>query len=295
VHGVDPLVFYTPSPVGNQATLRLPALPESSLAAKPPSANHDQKASLEGMTRETTRGFGFDFSKISIHPPNRRSEPQVAPHQFGPDRSRALGHEVEAADRFDTGAGATATRNIDGGEVDEEEVTINGSPAPAPGVTPPSPPPPPAPAAPSGQCYVETGPTYTPGGTIPVTKVGGRKSASFSMAATFGTAFVTDPPRIPACCEISQYIKWNEVYHKWRGGPPHSGFPSSATYDTWYEDRDTRDKRYGHRSGPHSDPIADCGDEYLTGGTQDRRTAIPTVEETILNRVLRRAQFTIFN
>ncbi len=90
------------------------------------------------------------------------------------------------------------------------------------------------------------------------------------MAAAFGTAFVTLPPRMPACCEVRQYIKWNEAYHTWRGGPPHSGFPSSATYDTWYEDRDSSDMRYGHRSGVHSDPIADCGDEYLTAGRRDQ-------------------------
>ena len=127
-----------------------------------------------------------------------------------------------------------------------------------------------SPAAPDGQCYVESGPAYTPSGTIPVTNAGGRKQASFTMAAAFGTAFVTLPPRRPACCEVRQYIKWNRAYQTWRGGPPHSGFPSSATYDTWYEDRDSGDKRYGHRSGVHSDPIAGCGDEYLTAGRRDQ-------------------------
>ena len=90
------------------------------------------------------------------------------------------------------------------------------------------------------------------------------------MAATFGSALVTVPPREPRCCEVRQYIKWDSAFQTWKGGPPHSGFPSSATADTWYEDRDTSDKRYGHRSGTHSDPIAGCGDEYLTGGTRDQ-------------------------
>jgi hypothetical protein len=88
------------------------------------------------------------------------------------------------------------------------------------------------------------------------------------MAAAFATAAGTG--RTPACCEVRQYIKWNQAYQTWRGGPPHAGFPSTATFDTWYEDRDASDKRYGHRSGPHSDPIAGCGDEYMTGGTRDQ-------------------------
>jgi hypothetical protein len=265
--------------IGNPTALR--ALAHRGEAA---GADHDQKASTEGMTRETTRCRGFDFSKISIHPPNQLSKPHLPSALAAPALPRSivqprptvgaidnpLERHVEARKQFATVAGAMATRNADGSGADEEEFTNNGTPAPAPGVFPPSPPPPPAPFAPSGQCYVETGPTYTPSGTIPVTNVGGRKSASFSMAATFGTAFVTDPPRKPACCEVRQYIKWNEAYHTWRGGPPHSGFPSSATYGTWYEDRDTSDKRYGHRSGTHSDPIAGCGDEYLTGGSRDQ-------------------------
>jgi hypothetical protein len=117
---------------------------------------------------------------------------------------------------------------------------------------------------------VDSGPSYTPSGTIPVTDAGGRKRATFTMAATFGTAFVTVPPRKPACCEVRQYIRWDDAFHTWRGGPPHSGFPSSASANTWYEDRDTSDKRYGHRSGPHSDPIAGCGDEYLKDGARDQ-------------------------
>jgi hypothetical protein len=54
------------------------------------------------------------------------------------------------------------------------------------------------------------------------------------------------------------------------GGPPHSGFPASTPPDTWIEDRDTSDMRYGHRSGPHSSPIANGGDEYTTNGVQDQ-------------------------
>jgi hypothetical protein len=125
---------------------------------------------------------------------------------------------------------------------------------------------PPSPAA--CACHVKSGPTYSPTGTIPVTTSGGRKSATFDMAAEFHND--TSTGKCPRCCEVRQYIKWDEAYAISRGGPPHSGFPSSATHDTWYEDRDTSDNRYGHRSGTHSDPIASCGDEYLTGTTRDQ-------------------------
>jgi len=54
------------------------------------------------------------------------------------------------------------------------------------------------------------------------------------------------------------------------GGPPHSGFPTSTPADIWIEDRDTADKRYGHRSGPHSAPIASGGDEYTTNGVRNQ-------------------------
>jgi hypothetical protein len=68
---------------------------------------------------------------------------------------------------------------------------------------------------------------------------------------------------------VRQYIKWDRRFHDWRGGPPHSGFPSGAAHDTWIEDRDTSDFRYGHRSGAHSDPRASCGDEYTKDGARD--------------------------
>jgi hypothetical protein len=90
------------------------------------------------------------------------------------------------------------------------------------------------------------------------------------MAAAFGTDPSSTPPRVSSCCEVRQYIKWDDAFHNWRGGPPHGGFPSSATANTWYEDRDGSDSfRYGYRSGPYSIPVAGCGNEYLTGGTQD--------------------------
>ncbi len=74
------------------------------------------------------------------------------------------------------------------------------------------------------------------------------------------------------CCEVHQFIKWDSVFHKANGGPPHSGFPSSAAADTWIEDRDKKDKRYGHRSDSHSDPGSGCFDEYTSGGKRDQAT-----------------------
>jgi len=175
----------------------------------------------------------------------------------GDDLSRVPAQHAGDTERPATTVGATPTRDAGGGGSGEEVSTFNGILGPVA-------------AAPTGQCYVDTGPTYTPTGSIPVTTSGGRKRATFTFAATFGAALVTVPPRKPSCCEVRQYIKWDNAFHTWRGGPPHSGFPSSATANTWYEDRDSSDKRYGHRSGTHSDPIAGCGDEYKTGGSRDQ-------------------------
>lgn len=111
---------------------------------------------------------------------------------------------------------------------------------------------------------VESGPTYTPSGTIPATVAGGRKSTHFTMAATFKN----DPAHgiYASCCEVRQYIQWSpgEI-------PNHPGFQPATSFndDTWYEDRDSADKRYGHRSGTYSDPGP--GDEYLDdSGSQDQ-------------------------
>jgi hypothetical protein len=146
-------------------------------------------------------------------------------------------------------AGADRTRNPDpaGPQVeDEEDVTRD--------------------------CSVSTGPAYAVTGSVPVTTSGGRKRAPFSFAATFNTAswWQIWSSADPACCEVRQYIKWDKAYQDEKGGPPHAGFPSTATYGTWFEDRDNADKRYGHRSGTHSDPIAGGGDEYTTGGARDQ-------------------------
>lgn len=72
-----------------------------------------------------------------------------------------------------------------------------------------------------------------------------------------------------SCCEVRQFIKWDRAFATANGGPPHGGFPAGTAPDTWIEDRDAADKRYGRRSGPFSDPIAGGGDEYTLSGAQD--------------------------
>jgi len=166
----------------------------------------------------------------------------------------------------------STTRNPSDSPGEDEDTTVGEmadtapadvpTPAPAPPVFPPQPPPP----ASTDKCSVKSGPDYTPSGTIPVNPVGSKKTASFSLDASFDTSGTGVKA---SCCEVRQYIKWDQAYHNSKGGPPHSGFPSSAKPDTWIEDRDTADKRYGHRSGSHSDPQPKCGDEYKTGSSQD--------------------------
>ncbi len=123
-------------------------------------------------------------------------------------------------------------------------------------------------AAPACRCRLRRGPTYTPSGTIRARTTGGQKVALFNLAASFENDPVTG--KCPRCCEVRQFIRWDRRFARVAGGPPHSGFPATATASTWHEDRDTADTRYGHRSGAHSAPGAGCFDEYLTGTTQDQ-------------------------
>lgn len=63
----------------NQAMLRILAQQGLNRAAKNVGDDLEQQGgtSENMMAREAPRGASWDFSKISIHPPNRRSEPQV--------------------------------------------------------------------------------------------------------------------------------------------------------------------------------------------------------------------------
>ena len=119
---------------------------------------------------------------------------------------------------------------------------------------------------------VSVQPTYSPSGTINATTSGGRKSASF----TFSAEFEHDPNNgiFASCCEVRQQIQWDAAaqasFNAIHGGNvPHGGFPAGHAVDTWIEDRDSADDRYGRRSGTHSAPGA--GDQYLDStGTQDQ-------------------------
>jgi hypothetical protein len=165
---------------------------------------------------------------------------------------------------FPDGSGASRTR-APNGEIDLERVTLNGGgtgPVQDGGDALP------VPAALPLCCQIASGPTYTPSGNIPAVVSGTRKEFPFSMAATF----TNQSPRaiLATCCEVRQFIKWDARSAAGMGGPPHRGFPATTPADTWIEDRDPSDKRYGHRFGPHSDPIANGGDEYTTNGARDQ-------------------------
>jgi hypothetical protein len=122
-------------------------------------------------------------------------------------------------------------------------------------------------AGPGPHCRVHSGPTHTPSGNIPVTNAGGRKTANFALSAVFRTTQASNEQ--PGCCSVRQYIMWDQRYATSRGGPPHSGFPASTPPGTFVEDRDQVGGRYGHRSGPHSQPRAGCEDEYLLAGSRN--------------------------
>jgi RHS repeat-associated protein len=118
-------------------------------------------------------------------------------------------------------------------------------------------------------CKLKSGPTYTPNGTLKATKSGSKKiSPKFDLSAEFeqdpGNGFCA------TCCEVRQYIKWKADADR----PNHAGFRPAANYsaDTWYEDRDSDDKRYGNRTGSHSEEVsnnkyvnADGTDNLLCG------------------------------
>ena len=120
---------------------------------------------------------------------------------------------------------------------------------------------------PQKKCVCKAGPKYTPNGVI---VAGADRKATFKMEAEFEH----DPKNgiYAECCEIRQYIKWDKLWFdtdrkNGGNGVPHTGFdPKKHKHGGWHEDRDQNDKRYGHRKGPHTDPIKNdgqAGDEYL--------------------------------
>src|SRR5262245_10302691 len=104
-----------------------------------------------------------------------------------------------------------------------------------------------------GECKVKSGAAYTPG--APAAVAGGLfETTHFALDAEFES----DPANhfFPSCCEVRQFIRWNAAAAAGMGpgGAPHGGFPAGTPVDTFTEDRDAANHRFGHRSGPFSDP-----------------------------------------
>ena len=114
----------------------------------------------------------------------------------------------------------------------------------------------------AGRCEIKSGPTYLPSGVAPVAVDGaGNESATFRLRAEFEN----DPANgvFASCCEIRQLISWNAAAVPSFAPDivPHGGFAAGTAAGTWVEDRDDANNRYGHRSGPFSDPQS--FDQYL--------------------------------
>lgn len=113
----------------------------------------------------------------------------------------------------------------------------------------------------AGRGELDTGPTYTPSGTLSPPVVGGQQNAAFRFRATFKN----DPANgvFASCCEARQFIRWDAASAAaLPGGIPHAGFPAGTAAGTWIEDRNGTDTlRYGHRSGRHGNAIV--GNQYL--------------------------------
>ena len=115
-----------------------------------------------------------------------------------------------------------------------------------------------------GNAKLKKGPTYSPSGPLKATKSGDKKTVTFDLAAEFEH----DPLKgiYAQYGQIRQYIQWP----KGEDPPNHAGFkpPGDFSPNTWYEDRDGGDKRYGHRSGAHA--VCLDTDHYLnTTGEED--------------------------
>jgi hypothetical protein len=122
-----------------------------------------------------------------------------------------------------------------------------------------------------GRGEVSRPPRYRPAGPINVPRAGARQ-ATFNFTAEFRS----DPANhiLPSCCEVRQDIQWDDAIvaaSVAAGNPvvPHVGFPAAHPANTWIEDRDDAGGRYGHRTGPNSDPGA--GDRYLDAAGQQNQ------------------------
>lgn len=122
-----------------------------------------------------------------------------------------------------------------------------------------------------GRAELSSGPTYRATTTLsPAVDAAGEQHAAFDLDAEFNN----DPANgiYASCGEIRQFIQWDAASAAALplGGRPHTGFPAGAAANTWIEDRDTVNKRYGHRRGPHAESISI--NTYLDTGN-DRNAA----------------------
>jgi len=189
-------------------------------------------------------------------------------HTFAQVRVSPASHGVESRNPNGKAAGGVTTVGPDAGSAPASPSTP-GAATPAadtPGAAAPGAAAPVAP--PREHCSVVSGPEYNKKGIIPVNILFGRKNAYFTFDATFAGDGADGS--CPRCCEIRQFIKWDSVFHNGAGGPPHEGFPSSTGPETWIEDRDAEDKRYGHRTGPHKHLVSNCHNTYKTRKTVDQ-------------------------
>lgn len=225
-------------------------------------------------------GAGFNFGGISVFSSERTRSSSTA------NRDDMIQADGPARFKSSCGCGHTCTkcRNPQGSSAGPEDITRsqatetrgpdsltrNGD-APGGAAAPAAPAPVAGAAAPARSARLKSGPRYTPNGSLtPVVAADGRKSVAFDFDAVFDR----DPAAgvFPGCGEIHQDIKWNAAaaasWTATRGVPtPHDGFPATHPANTWIEDRDDADTRYGRRSGAHSAPSG--GDQYTTAGAQD--------------------------
>ncbi len=112
-----------------------------------------------------------------------------------------------------------------------------------------------------GRAQLASGPAYHATTALnPPPVVGGREQAGFRLEADFED----DPENgiYASCGEIRQYFWWDAAFAAAApGGPPRTGVPAGAAAETWTEDRDQADTRYGHRTGQFSAPMV--GDQYI--------------------------------
>ena len=142
---------------------------------------------LDLHTRESMEaGLGHDFSQVRVYPGQAAMRSAEALHVDVGTRS-VVGSPAVSRDGRQAAidsASLIVSRNPRA-EVPTGEEVMSQAPAPAP-ASAPAPAPPPAP--PAQKCTVTSGPSYSPGGKIPVTTSGGRKRASFNFSASFGEA-----------------------------------------------------------------------------------------------------------